>query len=120
MTAPALTATRENIIQAYNLLVGGIEEEAINEEDRAYGGVIRAAKGKLVESIAPHVVRLAWQECAGNQERISFGDSKGYEVPIQESYLNRLPKETRQYISTRLKDYFYRAHVDCHVFVDGD
>ena len=39
------------LIYAYNLIVDGIDHEA-EESDRAYGGVIRAGKGALVESLA--------------------------------------------------------------------
>ena len=58
MTAADTPATRQDLIRSYNLLIGGIEEEALDDEDRAYGGVIRAAKGKLVEAMTPHIIRL--------------------------------------------------------------
>ena len=73
-------ATRSEIIRSYNLLVAGIDDRATAERGRAYGGVIRAAKGKLVESIAPHIVGLAWQERGGALSRLSFGDVKTYRV----------------------------------------
>lgn len=76
MTTPNAPATRAELIRSYNLLVGGIEETATSDEERAFGGVIRAAKGKLVEGMAPHIVRLAWAECGGAPERLSFGDVK--------------------------------------------
>lgn len=65
MTTQNAPATRQELIRSYNLLVGGIEEEAIEDDDRAYGGVIRAAKGKLVEEMTPHIIRLAWGDCGG-------------------------------------------------------
>jgi hypothetical protein len=41
-----------SIIEAYEHLVKGIEQEARESISRAYGGIIRAGKGKLVESIS--------------------------------------------------------------------
>lgn len=120
MTTPNEPATRQELIRSYNLLVGGIEEEAIDDDDRAYGGVIRAAKGKLVEVMTPHIMRLAWQDCGGQSERLSFGNVKTYRVPVQQDYVRRLPDEVRDYVNARLTDHFYRAKVDRHVFVDGN
>ncbi len=55
----------DEIVKAYEILVRGIEEEAYNEEERAFGGIIRAGKGKLVESIARHMVEIAWNNLKG-------------------------------------------------------
>lgn len=120
MTTPDAPATRQELIRSYNLLVGGIEEEARDDEDRAYGGVVRAAKGKLVEGMTPHIIRLAWADCGGDASRLSFGNVKRYQVPVQRDYVNRLPDEIRDYINARLNQHFYRAQVDQHVFVDGE
>ena len=119
MTTPNAPATREELIRSYNLLVGGIEDETIHDAERAYGGVIRAAKGKLVEAMTPHIIRLAWADCGGEPQRLSFGDTKTYRVPIQQHYVDGLPDEIRDYISERLGQHFYRAKVDQHLFVDG-
>ena len=95
------------------------EETAASDEERAFGGVIRAAKGKLVEGMAPHIVRLSWAECGGAPERLSFGDVKTYRVPVQPAYVSGLPPDIRDYINARLDRHFYRAQVDLHLFVDG-
>ncbi len=116
---PDFPATRREIIRSYNLLVAGIDDRATAERGRAYGGVIRAAKGKLVESIAPHIIGLAWQEHGGDLERLSFGDVKTYRIPIQQDYVERLPEDVRQYVEARMHEYVYRAQVDVHVFVEG-
>ena len=119
MTTSNTPATRAELIRSYNLLVGGIEDEAVHDAERAYGGVIRAAKGKLVESMTPHIIRLAWADCGGQPERLSFGDTKTYRAPIQQGYVDGLPDEIRDYINDRRGQYFYRAQVDHHIFVDG-
>ncbi|MBI4647923.1 MAG: hypothetical protein HY738_15365 [Bacteroidia bacterium] len=41
----------DEIINAYHILVKEIETKANDDEDRAYGGIIRAGKGLLVENI---------------------------------------------------------------------
>ena len=71
-----------------------------------------------MESIAPHITQLAWHQAGGTSERLSFGDAKTYKVPIQQAYLHRLPPAIRDYIILQSEDYFYRAQVDIHVFVD--
>ena len=38
----------DEILKAYEILVKGIEADANNDEERAFGGIIRAGKGKLV------------------------------------------------------------------------
>ena len=119
MTTPNTPATREYLIRLYNLRVGGIEDEAIRDEERAYGGVIRSDKGRLVEEMAPHIIRLAWDECGGQPERLSFGDAKSYRVSVRQDYVDGLPNEVRDYVNTRLDQHFYQARVDQHLFVDG-
>lgn len=119
MATPSFQVSRQDLIRSYNLLVGGIEGEALDDEERSYGGVIRAAKGKLVEEMSLHIIRLAWQECGGAPARLSFGDVKTYRVPVQSVYVDQLPEDVRARVSARKSQYFYRAKVDRHVFVDG-
>lgn len=120
MTTEDRPASRRDLIRSYNLLVAGIEDKAISDDERAYGGIIRAAKGKLVESMASHVIRLAWLESGGNSGRLSLGDTKRYMVPIQDEYIASQPKDIADYINGRKQDYHYRAQVDLHVFIDGE
>ncbi len=57
------------IQEAYNLLVSGIDDKAhveSEEGNRAYGGMVRSAKGILVEGIAKHLVEIAWDELGGS------------------------------------------------------
>ncbi len=112
------SAIKQNLIRSYRKIVAGIDEQAASDEERAYGGVIRAAKGKLVEEMAPHIIMLAWREVGGYQERLTFGDSKRYNVPINSEYVKCLPQAVKDEINAKKNQYFYRAHVDVHVFVD--
>lgn len=107
------------LVRLYNRSVGGVHEDATDDDRRAYGGVVRARKGKLVEDMTTDIVRLAWQTSGGSLERLSFGDVKTYQIPIQTDYIARLPADTRDYINSRKHQYHYRAQVDKHVFVDG-
>ena len=118
MTTHDTPATRQELIRSYNLLVGGIEEEAQEDEERALGGVVRAAKGKLVEQMAPHIVRLAWSECGGDPDRLSIDNVRTYRVPIQRAYVANLSKDVRSYINARIESHTYPARVDRHVFID--
>lgn len=112
--------SREELITSYNMLVAGIDDEATEDQTRKYGGVIRAAKGKLVEEMATHIIRLSWNEISYEPSRLTFGDVKSIKVPIQMEYVESLPKELQQYINERLEEYFFRAKVDRHIFIDGE
>ena len=114
-----LPKTIHDIIRQYSLSVGGVREDATYNDERAYGGVIRSVKGKLVEDMATDIIELAWYSSGGSLQRLSFGDTKSYRVPIQSDYVANLPAEIRDYINAQRDEYFYRAKVDKHVFVDG-
>ena len=118
--AALLRASRKGIIALYNKVVGGIEEEAASDIERAYGGFVRAEKGKLVEAIAKSVVQIAWAEAKGAADRLSFDEQRRYEIPIRQNYLKRLPSSVRAHIGKRRNAYTYNAQVDVHVFVDGE
>ena len=44
------------LIKAYEIVIKGIEEKAQHSKDRAYGGIIRVGKGKLVEGMSARIV----------------------------------------------------------------
>jgi hypothetical protein len=108
------------IINAYNLLVKGIENRAIGEPERAYGGVVRAGKGLLVESMCVHLVEIAWDEIGGDPKRINF-DKEAYKLPLNKDYLGRLKNdEVREYIEEHISDYYYSLIADVHVNIDNN
>ena len=117
MAASNAPATRQELIRSYNLLVGGIDEQATDDEERAYGGVIRAAKGKLVESMANHIIRLAWQDAGGQPDDLSFQDRRRYRVPIRPEYIKTLPQEVKKHVKAHKDEYFFNAQVDVHVYI---
>lgn len=108
------------IIDAYNTLLKGIEVKSKNSQERAYGGIIRAGKGKLVESIGKELIKIAWQELGRDLKRLSFS-SKIVKVPINEVYLNRIKsEEVRNYIKDNIKDFYYPLKSDIHLFIDNE
>lgn len=109
----------DEIVKAYEILVRGIEADANDSEDRAFGGLIRAGKGQLVESIARHIVEIAWQRINGEPRRLSF-NRQPFKIPINKQYVERIKyKEVRDYINENLSYYFYRLKTDVPVSVDN-
>jgi len=105
------------LIDAYNLLVGGIDHKA-DESDRAYGGVIRAGKGALVESLAKNMVSIVWREIGGEPNRFSL-DKQTVKIPINPTYIEKIKSpEVRKYIKDNIHDFYYVAKTDVHVYVD--
>ena len=103
------------LVKAYDLLVKGIDDKAHIEVERAYGGIIRAGKGILVESIAKHLVEIAWKDLGGKQDRLSL-DRQAIKVPLKKEYLERVKSpEVREYIKKNLPKYYYRLMTDVHV-----
>jgi len=114
--------TIAEIQKAYNILVGGIDEKAHQDDDegnRAYGGAVRSAKGILVESIAKNLVGIAWEELGGHPNRIGFLN-EAVKIPLKPGYLKRVrPIEVAEYIKAHIEQYFYGQKTDVHVSVDG-
>ncbi|SLM15636.1 Type-2 restriction enzyme DdeI [uncultured spirochete] len=110
------------IQKAYNILVGGIDDKANAENDegsRAYGGVVRSAKGILVEGIAKNLVEIAWNELGGHPSRLSF-QKETIRIPLKPEYLKRVrPAEVAEYIKAHIQQYFYGHKTDVHVSIDG-
>ncbi len=109
-----------DIVAAYNLLVRGIEGKAHEEEDRAYGGVIRAGKGLMVESITRLLLEIAWEELGGNSERISFTKITK-KLPIKHDYIEKIKnKIVKKYIFNHIENYYYTLKTDVHCSIDDN
>jgi len=109
----------KEIIDTYERLVSEVDQQAMESDDRAYGGVVRAEKGKLVESIAEHLMRIAWMNLGGNEDNISF-EHKTIKVPIKEDYIGRIrSREVREYIESNKEIMFYRIKPDVQVYLNG-
>lgn len=110
----------QEIIDAYNKLIRNIENTAISSEDgRAYGGIVRAGKGHLVENIAKILVQLAWKKLKQDPKRLQM-IGRRIRIPIKQEYLDRLKDDKiREYISQKVYDYFYPYKPDVLVEING-
>ena len=108
-----------SLINAYEFLVKGIDIKAKdNTDDRAYGGVIRAGKGLLVESMAKSLVEIAWKEMGGKQERLSL-EKQTVKIPIKPEYVDKIKSpEIKEYIKKNISDFYYTLKTDVHVYID--
>lgn len=109
----------EALIVAYNSLVQGIDNTAAMSNNRAYGGIIRAGKGELVESIATHLVQIAWIDILGQQENRIEINKKKMPIGINESYISRIEdRNVQQYLREHKDSMVYKFGTDVQVFVD--
>ena len=109
----------ESIIQDYNSLVMSVDRDARDDNDRAYGGVIRAAKGKLQERITECLIRITWQFIGGNPDLLEI-NSKKIPIPIRHEYIDRIKSpEVKEHIRNNMADYIYKLSVDKHIFING-
>jgi len=108
----------DELIKTYNNVLKGVDKNAHEEEDRAYGGVVRSVKGKLQDSITKEIINLAWRSLGGKNERLSI-DSKKHKIPIQKEYIMNIEDEdVKQYILSNISDYSFKLSVDKQVYID--
>jgi hypothetical protein len=109
----------QSLIDAYEFLVKGIDTTAKESEDRAYGGIIRAGKGMLVESLAKSLVEIAWKELGGDLSRLSLS-KETVKIPIKKEYLKKIKSpEVKKFIEEHINDFYYPLRTDVHVHIDG-
>jgi hypothetical protein len=112
----------KEIIATYNSVLKVMESDShvAEEEGRAYGGFIRATKGKLQEYITHKLIEIAWVvELQQSKRRLEINSSK-IPIPLQPEYLNRVPAYVKRHIESNIEDYFYKLSVDKHAFIDGN
>jgi hypothetical protein len=110
----------KSLINAYEFLVKGIDTKAKEAEDRAYGGIIRAGKGMLVESLAKSLIEIAWKELGKDLSRLSL-EKKVVKIPIKKEYIQRIKNpEVKRFIKEHINDFYYPLKTDVHVHVDGE
>lgn len=111
----------EKIITEYNKLVKNIDEEAKNSSDRAYGGMVREGKGKLVEDIGKSLIKMAWKDLNGNDNEIEFKNPKTgttIKIPIDQEYVQQLDDpEIKDYILKNMEKYNYTYKPDILIFI---
>lgn len=110
----------KRIIDAYTVLVKGIEAQANIDDDRAYGGIIRAGKGALVENISQLLVEIAWNELGGEKDRISF-IKQTKKLHVNLDYVNKIKNtQVKDHILANIDDYFYTLKADVHCSIDNE
>lgn len=112
--------TRLNsLIDIVNHKIQGIEYVAQVDQERAYGGIIRSAKGKLLEEFCKEIVKIAWSELDGAKHRLSFSNQK-IEIPLRKKYIESIQsEEIKQWIIENYSDFIFKAQVDNHILIDG-
>ncbi|MBM3326201.1 MAG: restriction endonuclease [Calditrichaeota bacterium] len=120
MTKREYESEIKSIIKTYSDLVSTLDKKAHKTAGRAYGGVLRAEKGGLVESIGKRLVEIAWKSLGADVNKLSF-PTKKEKVHIQQDYIDRLPaSEAKRYIEDH-KDKYYILHgSDIHVAIDSN
>ena len=120
------TTTRKrlnDLIETYHRTTKVMEHgaaKAVKEDGRAYGGFIRATKGKLQEYISNDLIHIAWNvELAKDPKRLSVNSNK-IRIPIKLEYVETIrDKAIRDYILANIQRYYYGLSVDKHIFIDG-
>jgi hypothetical protein len=109
----------EELIKEYNTVVKVIDRTGKESTDRAYGGVVRMAKGSLQEYLTEEIVKLAWETIGGNRASLDI-NSKKVAIPIQDSYIAAInDKEIRNHIQRYKVKFKYKLSVDKHVFINN-
>ena len=109
----------QSLINAYEFLVKGIDTKARDSEERAYGGVIRAGKGLLVESLGKSLVEIAWTDLGYDIKRLSM-EKQIVKIPLNKNYLNKIKSpEVKEYIEENIKEFYYPLKTDIHIHIDG-
>ncbi len=96
-----------------------IDKAASKEELRAYGGVIRATKGTLLEDFLERLINNVWKNLGGDINRLDI-NSKKVKVKINESFIINIENDyIKNKIFNDIDKYFYNCSVDKHVFIDN-
>ncbi|MDR1544501.1 MAG: hypothetical protein LBS50_08890 [Prevotellaceae bacterium] len=103
-----------------NTKIQGIEIVTQVDTDRAYGGIVRAAKGKLLEEFCKELVKMAWNELGGTAEDLSFPTQR-VPISLKREYLEKIKStEVKNWIINNYKDFIFHAQVDVHVFIQSE
>ena len=107
------------LIAVYNKLVKGIDDEANMSQDRAYGGIIRSGKGKLVEKITSNLVEIAWVDVLNQKLSRMEINKKKIPIGIKDDYIERISNpEVRDYVASHKDDLIYKFGTDVQVYID--
>ncbi len=109
-------------IHEFNLVVKNMEDDAQKEcnNNRAYGGIIRAKKSKVAPDLTKKLIILAWEEIGGNSNKLFFG-ARRIEKRIEEEYVNNLLFEKiKQKIKNYQSRFLYKLPPDILLYTNID
>ncbi len=107
-----------DVINAYNFLVKGLDQKAKSEKSRAYGGVVRQSKGALVETICSNLIQIAWDDLELKDKKLNFSTEK-IKIPIKPEYIEKIKdKELKSFIKKNIESYYYGLKIDKHIYID--
>lgn len=110
----------QELVNLYEGVVRGSLKRAEKHEERALGGVLRAEKGNLVETIATEMVKIAWIDVLGQSSRRLTIDKSKAPIPMKEGYTDTIENsKVRAYLEKNKKTQTYRFGTDVQVRVDG-
>ena len=112
----------KKLIHIYDESVKNISSKAKDQLDknkkRAYGGIVRASKGSLVELLAEELIKISWAELNQKENRLSFITEK-IKVPLEKNYLEKIKdRDVKEYIQKNINKFYYGIRSDIHVFID--
>lgn len=108
----------KELVKTYDSVIKVVDNDASNQNDRAYGGVIRSVKGKLQEHITEEIIKIAWDNVGGNIDRLEI-NSKKQRIKIKKEYIDDIKEtEIKNHILNNISDYYYGISVDKQVFID--
>ena len=114
-------ALLDKCVVDYDSVACNVSGEAEAQSDRAYGGVVRMTKGKMVEDIGRKLLRAAWLGLGNAPERMQFNLHPKYDIPIRREYAEKIADaELRREMLANLGKYKVRHGTDIHVHIDGE
>jgi hypothetical protein len=109
----------DKLINEYDTVVKVVDSKALEQNERAYGGYIRATKGRLQEYLTEEIIKIAWNRVGGNFDKLEV-NSKKIHIPIQDEYISKIKEPViKNYILENKNDYFYGLSVDKQVFIEN-
>lgn len=106
-------------ISDYNKVVRNISDEATAQSERAYGGMVRQRKGKMVEKVSEKLLRAAWLSLGKDTTRLEFNLHPKYEIQIRPEYVGKITDDDlRSEIQENIGKYKIQHGTDIHVYID--